>query len=206
MGVLWDFITSGVPVSVIITEVAQKEYFKKFFVCNVFWLFVCLFWTFPPRHVWKYSWSTLKMPHLVFQQVAVKWRLTAQERFVIDISKILRRNITLFWNNYAIGAALLVQNRLCPMLDCIFPHHIREIMPNLVYQALDGHLIAVTTMGELSLGRPKSGRGPLIKVTWDQAQFERFSYILSNGYRWNWASLFVSPCPPECNFQSETKI
>ena len=32
-------------------------------------------------------------------------------------------------------------------------------------------------------------------LTWDQAQFERFSYILSNGYR-----------PPECNFQSETKI
>ena len=27
-----------------------------------------------------------------------------------------------------------------------------------------------------------------------------------NCYRWNWASLFVSPCPPECNFQSETKI
>ena len=24
-------------------------------------------------------------------------------------------------------------------------------------------------------------------VTWDQAQFERFSRILSNGYRWNWA-------------------
>ena len=24
-------------------------------------------------------------------------------------------------------------------------------------------------------------------VTWDQAQFERFSYILSNGYSWNWA-------------------
>ena len=22
-------------------------------------------------------------------------------------------------------------------------------------------------------------------LTWDQAQFERFSYILSNGYRWN---------------------
>ena len=36
-------------------------------------------------------------------------------------------------------------------------------------------------------------------LTWDQAQFERFSYILSNGYR-------VSPCPPECNLQSETKI
>ena len=35
-------------------------------------------------------------------------------------------------------------------------------------------------------------------LTWDQAQFERFSYILSNGYRWNW--------PPECNFQSGTKI
>ena len=29
-------------------------------------------------------------------------------------------------------------------------------------------------------------------LTWDQAQFERFSYILSNGHR--------------CNFQSETKI
>ena len=27
----------------------------------------------------------------------------------------------------------------------------------------------------------------IVKVTWDQAQFERFSYILSNGYRWNWA-------------------
>ena len=25
------------------------------------------------------------------------------------------------------------------------------------------------------------------KITWDQAQFERFSYIPSNGYRWNWA-------------------
>ena len=24
-------------------------------------------------------------------------------------------------------------------------------------------------------------------LTWDQAQFERFPYILSNGYRWNWA-------------------
>ena len=29
---------------------------------------------------------------------------------------------------------------------------------------------------------------------------------LSNGYRGNWASLFVSPCPPECYLQSETKI
>ena len=28
-------------------------------------------------------------------------------------------------------------------------------------------------------------------------------YILSNGYRWN---RFVSSCPPECNFQSESKI
>ena len=43
-------------------------------------------------------------------------------------------------------------------------------------------------------------------ITWDQAQFERFSYILSNGYRWNWGSLFVSPCPPECYLQSEMKI
>ena len=24
-------------------------------------------------------------------------------------------------------------------------------------------------------------------LTWDQAHFERFSYILSNGHRWNWA-------------------
>ena len=23
-------------------------------------------------------------------------------------------------------------------------------------------------------------------LTWDKAQFERFSYILPNGYRWNW--------------------
>ena len=40
-------------------------------------------------------------------------------------------------------------------------------------------------------------------ITWDQTQFERFSYILSNGYSWNFR---VSPCPPECNFLSETKI
>ena len=26
-----------------------------------------------------------------------------------------------------------------------------------------------------------------LNITWDQAQLERFSYILSNGYRWNWA-------------------
>ena len=37
-------------------------------------------------------------------------------------------------------------------------------------------------------------------VTWDQAQFELFSYILSKGYR------YVSPCPPVCYLQSETKI
>ena len=30
-------------------------------------------------------------------------------------------------------------------------------------------------------------RATWFRVTWDQAQFERFSYILSNGYRWNWA-------------------
>ena len=28
-----------------------------------------------------------------------------------------------------------------------------------------------------------------MQLTWDQAQFERFSYILSNGYRWNWFRL-----------------
>ena len=26
-----------------------------------------------------------------------------------------------------------------------------------------------------------------VDVTWDQAQFERFSYILSNGYRYRFA-------------------
>ena len=41
------------------------------------------------------------------------------------------------------------------------------------------------------------------RITWDQAQFERFSFILSNGYRWNWASLFVSPCPPECYLRAQ---
>ena len=35
----------------------------------------------------------------------------------------------------------------------------------------------------------KPGR---FRLTWDQAQFKRFSYILSNGCHWNWA------CPPEC--------
>ena len=33
---------------------------------------------------------------------------------------------------------------------------------NKVYKALDGRLIEVTTMGELSLGRPKGGGGRLI--------------------------------------------
>ena len=33
-----------------------------------------------------------------------------------------------------------------------------------MYQALDGHLIEVTTMGELSLEWPKGGRGCLIEV------------------------------------------
>ena len=42
-------------------------------------------------------------------------------------------------------------------------------------------------------------------LTWVQAQFERFSYILSNGYRWNWA-LFVSPCPPECYYKAKRKL
>ena len=42
-------------------------------------------------------------------------------------------------------------------------------------------------------------KGLCFELTWDQAQFEQFSYILSNGCR-------CSYCPPECNFQSETKI
>ena len=32
-------------------------------------------------------------------------------------------------------------------------------------------------------GRPPPWKQTLSNVTWDQAQFERFSYILSNGYR-----------------------
>ena len=62
------------------------------------------------------------------------------------------------------GAALLVHNRLSPILDCIILRHILEITPNLVYQALDGHFKEVTTMGGLPLGRPRSGRGSLIEV------------------------------------------
>ena len=66
------------------------------------------------------------------------------------------------------GAALLVQNRLTPISECIFLYHILEMTPNLVFQALDGdlagHLKGVTTMGELPLGRPKSGCGPLKEV------------------------------------------
>ena len=38
-------------------------------------------------------------------------------------------------------AAMLVHNWLSSILDCIFLHHILEITPNIVYQALDGHLI-----------------------------------------------------------------
>ena len=52
---------------------------------------------------------------------------------------------------------------------------------------------------------PRLLRWSWILITWDQAQFERFSYILSNGYRFS-LSLFVSPCPPECYLQSERKI
>lgn len=62
------------------------------------------------------------------------------------------------------GAALLVQNRLSPISDCIFLYHILEMTPKLVSQALDGHLKEVTTLGELPLGRPKRGCGPLKEV------------------------------------------
>ena len=66
------------------------------------------------------------------------------------------------------GAALLVQNRLSPISDCIFLYHILEMTPKLVSQALDGdldgHLKEVTTLGELPLGRPKKGCGPLKEV------------------------------------------
>lgn len=38
------------------------------------------------------------------------------------------------------GAALLVQNQLSPISDCIFLYHILEMTPKLVSQALDGDL------------------------------------------------------------------
>ena len=42
-----------------------------------------------------------------------------------------------------------------------------------------------------SRGSPVFGtcQGLLFMLTWDQALFERFSYILCNGYRWNWFRL-----------------
>ena len=42
-----------------------------------------------------------------------------------------------------------------------------------------------------SRGSPVFGtcQGLLFMLTWDQAQFERFSYILCNGYHWNWFRL-----------------
>ena len=45
----------------------------------------------------------------------------------------------------------------------VFLRHILEIKPKVVCQVLDGRLIEVITMGELSL---KSGRGRFIEVRW----------------------------------------
>ena len=41
------------------------------------------------------------------------------------------------------------------------------------------------TINENGTFRKRSPEWNFLKtLTWDQAQFERFSYILSNGYRW----------------------
>ena len=61
--------------------------------------------------------------------------------------------------------ALLVHNQLSLSISqCIFIHHILKEEANKVYQVLDGCLIEVTTIGELSLGRQKGGCSRLIKV------------------------------------------
>ena len=60
--------------------------------------------------------------------------------------------------------ALLVHNQLpLSIWQCIFIHHILKEKANKVYQVLDGCLIEVTTIGELSLGRQKRWLQPLNK-------------------------------------------
>lgn len=50
------------------------------------------------------------------------------------------------------GAALLVQNRLSPISDCIFLYRILEMTPKLVSQALDGDLDGHLKRGD-NIGR-----------------------------------------------------
>ena len=58
---------------------------------------------------------------------------------------------------------MLVPNRSSPSIsDCIFLQRVLEIKSN--YQALDGRLIEVTTIGELWLRWPNGGRGWLMGV------------------------------------------
>ena len=60
--------------------------------------------------------------------------------------------------------ALLVHNQLSLSIwQCIFIHHILQEKANKVYQVLDGCLIEVTTIGELSLGRQKRWLQPFNK-------------------------------------------
>ena len=60
--------------------------------------------------------------------------------------------------------ALLIHNQLSLSIwQCILIHHILKEKANKVYQVLDGCLIEVTTIGELSL--PCAGvRGRLVEV------------------------------------------
>lgn len=70
-----------------------------------------------------------------------------------------------------------VHDQLSPsILDSILLHHILKNEAKLImYQVFDGPLIEVTTMAQLSLGWPKSGRNCLIKERFNL----NFSIIIS---------------------------
>ena len=57
-----------------------------------------------------------------------------------EISLTFSRNINLFWNKQAAGAALLIQNQsvLSFIKDCVFFYNTFIIKPIYVYQSLDG--------------------------------------------------------------------
>ena len=61
-------------------------------------------------------------------------------------------------------------------------------MPTLLRQTFFLHMFLPKQKKKVKLFsylRTSSKRPAFFFGTWDQAQFERFSYILSNGYRWN---------------------
>ena len=103
--------------------------------------------------------STLEVANLHLTATCRCSREVRHKLAKLLVEKSLYFEIIMRWEQHCWS-----RNRLSPISDCIFLYHILEMIPNLVYQALDGHLIEVTTMGELSLGRPRSGRGSLIGV------------------------------------------